>query len=234
MDAISRLKKAVKIDRLFARCVALPLRGRMLEVGAGSGQISAYFAAKYQGELRVDAVDVADQRVVSQGFDFRTYDGQRLPFDDDEFDLIVSNHVIEHVGSRGDQEVHLRELARVLKPDGVIYLAAPSKWQFIEPHFRLAGLSWIPRGMRDRYVRLAGKGEHYDCNPMGHLELELMAGDCGLQACNINVDALHALCEEKDAAIGRWLRKIPNGLLQVAYRISPTMVYLLKRQTVRE
>lgn len=232
-DVDSRLRKAAKIERLLRDCQKSEFRGRMLEVGVGSGQISQYFADKFRGGLLVDGVDIVDQRVVSDGFTFQTYDGHRLPFADSAFDLILSNHVIEHVGSRGNQRTHLSELARVLRAEGVIYLAAPSKWQFVEPHFGLVALSWIPRCMRDGYVRLLRKGEKYDCNPMGHAELEQMARDSGLQPRNINAEALRALCEEKGSGVAGWLSRIPITWLALGYRMSPTMVYLLTRRAAQ-
>lgn len=230
LDAASRLRKAAKIERLVRECGQASISGRMLEVGTGSGFISEYFGTRYRDALRVDAVDVADQRVASEGFDFQVYDGYGLPFASGVFDLIVSNHVIEHVGSREMQQAHLRELARVLSPGGLIYLAAPSKWQLVEPHFGLAGLSLIPRSMRDRYVKLAGKGDRYDCNPMGHRDLERMAERSGLRAMNLNASAFRAMCEENDGAAGKWLRRIPVAWLNAAYRFSPTMVFLLSHE----
>lgn len=206
----------------------------MLEVGAGSGFISAYFASRYEDTLRVAAVDVADQRRATEGFEFRLYDGTRLPFEDSAFDLVVSNHVIEHVGTRRSQQHHLRELARVLAPGGLIYLAAPSRWQPIEPHFGLPLLSWIPAPLRDGYVRLAGKGVRYDCNPMGHSELERMAANVELQARNINAAAFRHLCLARTGLADRCFRRIPHAWLQACYRLSPTMVYLLSREQAGE
>lgn len=233
LDAASRLRKAAKIERLVRECGQSSIGGRMLEVGTGSGFISEYFAARYKHVLRVDAVDVTDQRVASEGFYFQTYDGERLPFSDGVFDLMVSNHVIEHVGSRQRQQAHLLELARVMSPGGLIYLAAPSRWQLVEPHFGLIGLSWIPQSMRDGYVRLAGKGDRYDCNPMGHRVLERMAQRAGLRAHNLNARAFRAICEESGGARGTWLRRVPLAWLEAAYRVSPTMVYLLSHESER-
>lgn len=230
LDVASRTRKAEKIERLLREVGGIGLHGRMLEVGCGSGLISAYFGANLGGALEVDAVDVADQRVASDGFAFKTYDGSRLPFPDASFDFVVRNHVIEHVGSRDRQSAHLRELARVLMPTGVLYLAAPSKWQPVEPHFGLPFLSWIPTQMRDGYVRIAGRGSHYDCNPLGHAEFERMAERAGLIARNINAAAFRLLAEESPGQLARRLGRIPQTWLQLVYRVSPTMVYLLSRK----
>jgi SAM-dependent methyltransferase len=52
--------------------------------------------------------------------DVRVTDGKLLPFDDHEFDFVVSSCVFEHVA---DVAGVVKELARVIKPSGVIYLA---------------------------------------------------------------------------------------------------------------
>ena len=33
---------------------------------------------------------------------------------------------------------HLREIRRVLRRDGLAYLAVPNRWALVEPHYRLA------------------------------------------------------------------------------------------------
>ena len=45
-----------------------------------------------------------------------------LPFDDESFDLILCSHVLEHVH---DDRLAMRELRRVLKPDGWALLLVP-------------------------------------------------------------------------------------------------------------
>jgi SAM-dependent methyltransferase len=52
--------------------------------------------------------------------DVQVTDGKLLPFDDHEFDFVVSSCVFEHVA---DVPSVMRELARVIKPSGLIYLA---------------------------------------------------------------------------------------------------------------
>lgn len=234
LDLQSRWPKAEKIRRLLERDLAASSETvRLLEIGAGSGAIAHYFSAHPTGRYVVWAVDVTDQRKIREGYQFQTYDGGRLPFADGSFDAVISNHVIEHVGDRAEQAQHLREIARMLAPNGRAYLCTPSRWQLVEPHFGLPFLSWIPRKWRDGYVRLAKRGERYDCDPLSHAGLERMLLDAGIRSRNINVPALAATLEiESDrhafarsfVALLSWLS--PRTLHHLR-RASPTMVYLL-------
>jgi SAM-dependent methyltransferase len=225
-----RLPKAEKIRLLLEASFVGGKSPRLLEIGTGSGVIAQFFSA--MGQCRVvHAVDVSDQRQVHGGYVFQLFDGHRLPFADGEFDVVLSNHVIEHVGGRGEQARHLGEISRLLAPGGQAYLASPSRWQVVEPHFRLPFLSWIPRRYRDGYVRIAGKGERYDCDPMGHEELEKLLTAHGLRFRNANVAALRAMALGQPDA-GRMLRlatRLPSALLQRFYRMSPTMIYVLEK-----
>ncbi|MBI4475856.1 MAG: class I SAM-dependent methyltransferase, partial [Acidobacteria bacterium] len=62
---------------------------------------------------------------------FARADGQRLPFRDRSFDLVLSHAVIEHVP---DAALYLRECARVLKRDGHIYLSTAPYLSFAGAH----------------------------------------------------------------------------------------------------
>jgi SAM-dependent methyltransferase len=91
-----------------------------LDIGCGNGDISRYFGARNS----VTGVDVTDQRRPEADFAFRLVDSPTLPFADDTFDLVLSNHVIEHIP---DQGKHLCEVRRVLKTSGFAYLATPNR-----------------------------------------------------------------------------------------------------------
>lgn len=130
LDLPSRRLKGLKIERLLE----LPDRPqpiRMLEVGTGSGGIAHYFGTHEQLRCDVDAVDVHDNRLVSEGYRYHQVDGTQLPFADQSFDVVLTNHVIKHVGDEQAQRAHLSELRRVLRPDGVGYLAVPNRWMLV-------------------------------------------------------------------------------------------------------
>jgi hypothetical protein len=140
---------------------------------------------------------------------------------------VVSNHVIEHVGPESEQRFHLAELRRVLKPEGRGYLAVPNRWMLVEPHYRLAFLSWLPRALRTPYLRAFGKGEAYDCEPLQMRQLEGYLRDSGLRAANRSVQALRATLEiERPRAFAtRLAASCRTGLLSPFRRLIPTHIY---------
>ncbi len=85
-------------------------------------------------------------------------DGSGLPFADRSIDIVVFNHIYEHVV---DPDAVLDEIRRVLRPGGVAYFGFANRLGVIEPHYRLPFLSWLPRKAADRYVSLTGRAEEY-------------------------------------------------------------------------
>lgn len=208
---------------------------RCLEIGSGSGYLAAYLALSSGIECEVDAVDVLDQRQVSDGYRFHKLTGTVLPFPPDSFDVVISNHVIEHVGGSAEQLEHLREIARVIRPDGLAYLASPSRWQVVEPHYRLAFLSWLPRPLRSPYLRRFRGVPFYDCEPLDCTEIEGLIRAAGLFSRRAVSDALRSL---KDSAqhrsmLVRVVSCFPGSLIRVLSRASPTHVYLAARSPER-
>jgi len=175
-------------------------------------------------------VDVVDVRVVRDGYSFYLIPDTNLPFPEDRFDVVLSNHVIEHVGRTDEQENHLREILRVLAPDGVAYLAAPNRWMLVEPHYRLPFLSWLPRSMRDGYVRATKRGSWYDCEPLSLQCLEKLLSRVGFHYENLCVGALREMLrlERKTDPLVRVLRLTPNSVLNRLRSFMPTLVYRLR------
>ncbi len=230
LDAEERRAKAEKIERL------LGLGDRdhgieLLEIGTGSGAIAQHFATHPGHEIRVTAVDVVDQLTVAPRFEFQLVEGTLLPFEDSEFDVVISNHVLEHVGDRNDQSSHLREIGRVLKPDGIGYLATPNRWALLEPHYRLVGLSWLPERWRTSYLRLTGRGERYDCAPLSRHSLESLIAGAGLVVEFLDVTAVRATLDIEDSRslVRRFASRLPDSWISAAGRLLPTHVCRLRQ-----
>ena len=232
LDLPSRRFKGLKIERLLD-LVSRTQPIRMLEVGTGSGGIAHYFGTHPTLRCEVDAVDVHDNRLITEGYRYHQVHDTQLPFADESFDVVLTNHVIEHVGNEHAQRAHLAELHRVLRPDGVGYLAVPNRWMLVEPHFKLAFLSWWPHAWRSPYLRAMRKGDVYDCEPLQMRQLEALLTESGFQHRNLCVDALRATfaIERPRSIVNRALRNVPDTVFTPLRRIIPTLIYRFWRTT---
>ncbi|HET9049949.1 MAG TPA: class I SAM-dependent methyltransferase [Chiayiivirga sp.] len=230
LDLPSRSWKAEEIARLL-ELASRKQPIRLLEIGTGSGGIAHWFAHHPQLRCEVVAVDVCDNRQLHEGYAFQQVESVDLPFEEASFDVVISNHVIERVGDAQAQARHLSEIRRVMKPDGVGYLAVPNHWMLTEPHYRLKFLSWWPHGWRTPYLKLMGKGDFYDCEPLEMRQLERMLNAEDFRHRNLCIDALRQTIEierPRDRAT-RWLRRIPDGALRLLLPAIPTLIYRLQR-----
>ena len=225
----SRRRKAEKIIRILEHERTL-LGAEVLDVGAGAGVIAAQLADKTGPTGKVAAVDVDDQRIVQEGFTFRQVEGTTLPFPDESFDIVVSNHVIEHVGRRSAQLAHLHEIHRVLRKDGLAYLAVPNRWAVVEPHYGLAFLSWLPRPVADAYLRLTRNRTPYDCHPPGPVRLKRLLRAARLQSSSAAGRAIQAMNDlEEGGTATRMAALLPTSLLDFLWPVLPTYILLLRR-----
>jgi len=226
LDLPSRQWKGEKIARLLD-LAHRPQPMQMLEIGTGSGGIAHSFATHPELRCEVTAVDVVDSRLVRDGYIYRQVVGVELPFPEAGFDVVITNHVIEHVGDSSAQRSHLAEVRRVMKPDGVGYLAVPNRWMLTEPHYKLKFLSWWPHAWRTSYLRLMRKGEYYDCEPLQMRQLEHMLAAAGFGYRNICIEAWRETfeIERPGSTSARLLRATPDGLLRPLRRIIPTLIY---------
>lgn len=222
-----RRKKAQKLIAILSHYAKLD-GVTALEIGTGSGVISNSLASAVGPQGEVFSVDVVDQRVVRDDYRFQRVNDTKLPFADGKFDLVVSNHVIEHVGDRKAQLEHLREIARVLNSNGIAYLAVPNRWAPVEPHFGLKFLSWLPSPLAHAYVRATGKGDAYDCLPPGPLTARSLIKRAQLDYRNCAALAVKSLARtETPGRLITLAAQLPNPILNTLSFAFPTLVFVL-------
>ena len=119
---LDRSRKARMIEAFLCDGLGGAVSGRrILDVGCGNGMISSYFSLQNE----VTGVDIEDlRRQDAIGYEFIQVGSASMPFEDSSFDIVLSHHVIEHIP---DQKMHLQEIGRVMKPDGLAYLGTPNK-----------------------------------------------------------------------------------------------------------
>ena len=232
LDDASRVRKASKIVAQLR--AERPLDGAdVLDIGCGNGVIARELARAVGDSGSVVGVDVVDQRTTFEGYTFECVAGTTLPFPDDAFDVVITNHCIEHVGGRDDQLHHLREIARVLRADGIGYLALPNRWALVEPHFHLPLLSWFPKSLRTPYVRLARRGNAYDCDIPTGAELGRLLEAADIDSSEITLGALPLILQiEEPHGLKRLLLQTPPRLAAPLEPLMPTRMFILRPRYV--
>jgi glycosyltransferase involved in cell wall biosynthesis/SAM-dependent methyltransferase len=228
LDTPSRLAKASKLERLLEGRMELA-GAAVLDIGTGSGVIASSLAERVGPEGRLVGVDLVDQRVAREGYEFHQVADTTLPFEPESFDLVVSNHVLDHVGGTPEKRQHVQEIRRVLRPGGACYLAVANRWVLVEPHFRLPFLSWLPAGLRTPYVRLARRGEVYDCDLPARGEVIDLVREAGFAYEELELEALTGLAELEGGTVPRLVARVPAGALEALRPVFPTVVLFLRR-----
>lgn len=219
-----RRLKAEKVRRILAGRRALAAAA-VLDLGAGSGLLTGYLQPHCRSIVAADrdigAFDVP-------GVAVHRIEGVMLPFETGDFDVVIYNHVIEHVGDRSAQHRALAEIWRVLAPGGTLYLAVPNRWTLIEPHYRLPFLSWLPQSVADIFVRRFRGGSWYDCNPLGRGELMRLMRGAGFEVEDASLEAIgHVVeLELKPGWKRSVIERIPQRILRRARPMLPSFVMI--------
>lgn len=110
--------------RIRAELLA-PVQGRVLEIGVGTGLNLPHYSGRVERLTLLDSNPAmrerVDKQLVQQGLkgDFLTGSAEKLSLDSDQFDAVVCTWVLCSVAQ---PERVLNEIARVLKPQGKLYL----------------------------------------------------------------------------------------------------------------
>lgn len=124
--------------RLFERTFKISERTRILDIG-GSSLIWEF--ATVRPHLTILNLPTA-LAPAGDNVSLVAGDGRSLPFDDASFDIVFSNSVIEHVGTRADQRHFAAEIARVGRN---YWVQTPNRHFPIELHLMLPLIHYLPK-----------------------------------------------------------------------------------------
>lgn len=107
----------------------------LVDVGSGWGAVTRQLGA--WGEVTgVEPSPVAREEAARRGVRTREGRAERLPLEDASVDIAIASDVIEHLP---DDDVALRELARVLRPNGLALVTVPAYPSLMGAHDRALG-----------------------------------------------------------------------------------------------
>jgi ubiquinone/menaquinone biosynthesis C-methylase UbiE len=157
-----------RISRFIDALAGLPRNAHLLDFGCGSGDITRALAAEGFAMAGIDLssamIATARRQSGTTGIDWAVAEpgAVALPFADMAFDGALASSVLEY---HPDPAAQLAELARVLKPGGVLVFTVPDMSHAsrkAEVKWRVLALSWVwpvlkltPRHTYFEYLRVS-------------------------------------------------------------------------------
>jgi ubiquinone/menaquinone biosynthesis C-methylase UbiE len=184
-----------------------------LELGCGTGfftlnlKLAGVIEEGHVTDLSPGMVEVAQKNARSLGFEVqgRVADAERLPYDDNRFDLVIGHAVLHHIP---DVELAFREVLRVLKPGGrFVFAGEPTRhgdyvarrlsrftWWATTRATRLPALAhWRrPQAELDESSRAAALEAVVDIHTFPPAELEQTARRAGAADVRVRTNELFA------------------------------------------
>lgn len=118
------LKKKVELINSYH-----PEKGSLLDIGAGTGDFLVTALGAGWQTIGIEPNQSAKQLAISKGISF----SERIEsIENQQFDVITMWHVLEHVP---DVEHQIKQLKRLLKPNGTIIIAVPNYKSFDAQHY---------------------------------------------------------------------------------------------------
>jgi len=149
---------------------------RLLDLGSGLGTNAIPAAKVVRSVFGIDInpshVQRAREWAEREGLDNVTFRiGSATDLDLEPFDIVVCDYLLEHVR---DPNTVISVIARHLSRDGAYFLSTNNKWWPLENHYGwpIPFVSWMPKPLSDRYIRLLGLGSEYGIFPISWSRLE--------------------------------------------------------------
>jgi hypothetical protein len=154
------LKKRIEILEIIKNNPKVKISDTILDVGTTSlphdheNLIIKYFYKK----KKITCLSNLDLNEFKKKFPLinnKKGDGRNMEFKDNEFDVVISNATIEHVGSFNNQIKFIKECTRVSKKLTVI--TTPDRLYPIDFHTRLPLLHLLPKPIHRKILNMIGE-----------------------------------------------------------------------------
>jgi SAM-dependent methyltransferase len=141
---------------------------KVLDIGCGDGA-AELFMQQYFAAWKVDGIDVSERSIkaaikrnLSNAL-FEAYDGKHIPFENGSYDLVFMAGVLHHIAFHLHEGL-IKEISRVLKKDGRLYLYEHNPLNPLTKYL-------VKTCVFDKNAKLLG--DHYTCTLLGKNKLEV-------------------------------------------------------------
>ncbi len=202
---------------------------RVLDVGCGDGGFLIAFARRGARAYGLDRCpgNIAGAALRAEAWrlavGLTVGSAASLPFGTGSFDAATCGDVLEHVAEPADL---LREIGRVLRPGGILWLASPTRLHLRnllrDPHYGCFGVALLPRRSAAWYLsrirRALPSPAHYEveCLPTYGRTLRLLR-QSGFEILSGEYHPLAAL-RNPDLIRSRWKKQVGKMLLSLGFR----------------
>lgn len=132
--AYPQIDNETAVPPLLRTALGLVSGDQFLDVGCGEGSLLDVVAAEYGHVWKINGFEISrtrGERAEARGHRVLVSEDGQVPLPDEAADVVASTHVVEHVP---DDAAYVREMARLTRPGGVVYIETPLKlkgaWYF--------------------------------------------------------------------------------------------------------
>lgn len=203
----------------------------VLDIGCSTGAISNALAQRAKQVTGIDidqeTVQFAREHYNAPNLQFIVQDALSSEFPDESFDLVICNHIYEHVP---DPHRLFSEIYRVLKPGGTCYLAAGNRLMLVEAHYRLPFLSMLPKGLSNFYLQIVKGFKYNNINFLNFWELKKLVSRFEIIDYTLRVINEPEKFKATEMLHSNTLsQKIISQVLSRVYWVCPTYLWLLRK-----
>jgi 2-polyprenyl-3-methyl-5-hydroxy-6-metoxy-1,4-benzoquinol methylase len=205
---------------------------RLLDVGCGWGElILSCLLRGAEGcgvEPDADEVEISRLLLRSYGYSEAIYRGvgERLPFADDEFDIVTCQQVLEHVSSI---EQVVREIVRVTRPGGFVVVSVPNYLFPYEGHYMMKWFPLTPKSLGRLILKAKGRDPNFLVNHVNYTtypRLTKLWRAHGLEVRNLTRERV--IAGQHGLPLYRWWA---GRTLALRLNLFPNITWLLRKPT---
>lgn len=234
-DVEIRTKKALKVLSIINDFKSNTDGLTLLDVGCSSGIMTEIYSKYFSKTIGIDidksAIDFAINNFDQKNLKFFNISYNNSELVKKKFDVITCSHIYEHVD---DPQDLMDTIYNLLNPGGICLFIAGNKLKFIEPHFKLPFLSYMPSKLGNLYIKLMKRDGEFYQKHLSFFKLKKLVKKFIVHDYTIKTikDPTRFLSDDliKNNSVKQLFYLIVSRLF---YFIVPTYIWILEKQATK-